>query len=378
MTTAVGASPRGRVSGPVVGRSGTGPLRVVVRLPNPAGDVVLATPALRALRAAWSSDVVRITWSGRPAALDLLDGLPDRDEVHRIEGRLDRGGLAWLRLGSSWGKAGANVVIVMPGSISSALAARASLAEQRIGYAGRGRRVLLTHALPVPRDGRRPRPRPMREHYLDLVRVLGFEEDGDPPRLATTPDGDRAAAARLAAAGLARGGYVVVSPGAAFGPSKVCPPRIVADAVARVRKETGLVPLVMGGPGEEALVEETARGLGFPVATTGRDVARWPEAKSLLAGAALLVTPDAGPRHVAAALGTPVVALLGPTHPAWGSGDEALVTAMRREEVPCLACHLRECPVPGHPCMERVDPAELAAACLARLSARRGGYDPPT
>src|SRR5262249_42815485 len=112
---------------------------------------------------------------------------------------------------------------------------------------------------------------------------------------------------------------------------------------------------------------------GSSAVLTGRDVARWPEAKSLVAGAALVVSPDAGPRHVAAALGTPAVAILGPTPPAWGSGDDALVTGVRQGGLECLACHLTRCPIEGHPCMEALDPSVVAEAGLARLRERQVG-----
>src|SRR5436190_89725 len=96
---------------------------VVVRLPNPAGDVVQSTPA-------------------------LLDGLAERDDVLPVEDAADRGVGAPLRLGRRLREAGADVVVVMPGSFSSALAARASGARVRVGVAGRGRRLLLARTLP--------------------------------------------------------------------------------------------------------------------------------------------------------------------------------------------------------------------------------------
>ena len=340
--------------------------RVVVRLPNPAGDVVLATPALRAIRRAFPA--AKVTWAGRPAALALLDGLSDRDDVLPVWGRLDRGVLAPRRLGRAMKRLGPDVVVVMPGSWSSALAARASGAAARVGYARRGRGAILTRGLEVEREGGRPLPLPMRAYYLALARAVGGDDDGLPPRLVVTSEGEVRARSRLARDGAAGSAYFAVSPGAAFGPSKVYPPRLLSDVVRRVRAATGLLPLVLCGPGEEALAAETVALVGAPALSTHDEVARWPEAKALLQGAALLLTPDAGPRHVAAALGTPVVSILGPTDPRWSAGDEALVTVLRKEGLPCLSCHERICPIAGHPCMETLDPAEVAAACLARIA----------
>jgi heptosyltransferase-2 len=343
-----------------------------VRLPNPVGDVVLATPALRALRAALPA--ARIVWSGRPPALALLDGLPERDAVHEIAPDLDGAWSGPARLGRAWRDLGADAVLLLPGSRSSAKAAAASGAAVRAGYATHGRASGLTHAWPSPTTDARRAPVPMRAWYLGLVAPFGARDDGQGLRLATTPAGEAAALARLARAGLREGAFFAVNPGAAFGPSKVYPPRLLSTAVARVREATGLVPLVLCGPGEEALAAQVAALVGPPVASTDAEVARLPELKSLLARAALCVTTDTGPRHVAAAFRVPTVVLIGPTDPTWGAGDDATATVVRVDGLWCLGCHLRTCPV-GHPCMERLDPAAVAEACVAR--ARDGGRGVP-
>jgi heptosyltransferase-2 len=351
------------------------PRHLVVRLPNPAGDVVAATPALRALRAALAG--TRITWCGRPPALALLDGLRDRDEVLSIEGSLDRGWTAPRRLGRTWGAAGADAVLLLTNSWSSAWAAAASRVPVSVGYVLRprpkwmsghenpwSRQAMLTHALFPVRHGGRTRPEAMRTWYLRLAALLGASDDGHPARLALTPEGESLARRRLAAPGFVHG-YFAVSPGASYGPSKVYPVARVVEVVRRVRERTNLPPVILGGPGEEAIVAEVAARVGAPCLASDAVPARWPETKALLAGASLLLTTDAGPRHVAAALGTPVVVWMGPTDPRWSAGDEATTTVVRREDLSCLGCHLKACPI-GHVCMAGLDPEIVAAAALAR------------
>ena len=341
------------------------PRTLVVRLPNPAGDVVLSTPTLRALRRALPA--TRIVWAGKPTALVLLDGLPDRDDVAPVEGPAARGLLAPRRCGRAWRALGADAVLLLKDSLGAGLAAWSSRAPVRVGYARHGRAPLLSHPVEPPRDAAGERsPEPLGIRFPPLAALFGPTHDGLPPRLAVPPDGAARAAARFAAAGGARP-YFVVSPGAAFGPSKIYPSRLLADAARRVRDATGLLPVVLCGPGEERLAAETAARLGPPVLSTHDDLTRWPEAKAIVAGAALVLTPDAGPRHVAVGFGTPVVSVMGPTDPGWTRGDEALVTVVRREDLSCLGCHLRVCPI-GHPCMETLDPAVVASACLTRLS----------
>lgn len=343
------------------------PQHLLVRLPNPAGDVVASTPALVALRRALPG--TRITWAGRKPAVDLVDGLEGADALFEITGELLEGAKAPLRLGRAWRDMGVDAVLLLPNSWSSALAARSSGAVVRMGYARRGRQALLTHAIAPRRDGGGIVPEPMRTYYLRLAALLGADDTGEPPRVVSTTEGEALARARLARAG--DGPFLGVAPGAAFGPSKIYPPERLAEAVRAVRSETGLVPLVLCGPGEEELGREVFERVGPPAVPTHARIARWPEAKALLRRCALLLGPDAGARHVATALGIPAVAVFGPTDPRWSEGDGDLVTVVRRDDLDCLGCHLKVCPI-GHPCMKGLDPAVVARACVARVRPGRG------
>jgi heptosyltransferase-2 len=87
----------------------------------------------------------------------------------------------------------------------------------------------------------------------------------------------------------------------------------------------------------------------------------------LLARAALLVTNDTGPMHLAAAVGTPVLALFGSTDPAVCAPRGAGPVRVLYERVECSPCWLRECPVPGHPCLDRFEVERVAGEALAML-----------
>lgn len=348
------------------------PQHLLVRLPNPAGDVVASTPALLALRRALPR--TRITWAGRKPAVDLVDGLDAADALFEVTGELLEGAKAPLRLGRAWRDMGVDAVLLFPNSWSSALAARASGAGVRMGYARRGRQALLTHAIAPPREDGAIVPEPMRTYYLRLAALLGADGAGERARVVTTTEGEAKARTRLAGAG--DGPFLGVSPGAAFGPSKIYPPERLADAVRQVRAETGLVPLVLCGPGEEELGREVVERVGSPVVSTHAPIARWPEAKALLRRCALLLGPDAGTRHVATALGIPAVAIFGPTDPRWSGGDEGSVTVVRREDLDCLGCHLKVCPI-GHPCMKGLDPTLVARACVVRVQGHAGEGEAP-
>jgi heptosyltransferase-2 len=340
------------------------PRRLVVRLPTPLGDAVMATPALRALRAALPR--TWIAWAGGPAALAVLEGLSWRDGVMPLAGPLAKGTLAPFRAARMLRRLEADATLLLPNSWSSAIAARLSRAPVRVGSTLRGRGVLLTHPvdLPLGEDGRLL-PRPMRRHYLDLVAPFGAVDDGRGTELATTPFDEAEADRRLA--GVPKGTRLLgVNPGAAFGPTKLYPSARLGDAVRAVRERRGVLPIVFCGPGEEVLGRETALDVGEPVVSTHERPPSLGELKALLERCALLMTTDAGPRHVAEALGVPTVVWMGPTDPRWSEGGPA--TVLRNEELACLGCHLTACPI-GHPCMEKLPASRLVEACLAAIPA---------
>jgi heptosyltransferase II len=82
----------------------------------------------------------------------------------------------------------------------------------------------------------------------------------------------------------------------------------------------------------------------------------------------LLVTTDSGPRHFAAAFGTPVVTLFGPTHIAWTETYYSKAIHLQKQ-VPCGPCQRRVCPL-DHRCMKELTPAEVFAAATALLKRR--------
>jgi heptosyltransferase-2 len=340
------------------------PRRLVVRLPRPLGDAVMATPAL---------PETRIAWAGGPAALKALEGLPWRDDEMPLAGPMADGPRAPWRAARMLRRLGADATLLLPNSFSSALAARLARIPVRAGTALHGRGFLLTRAVEVPEREGRLAPRPMRAHYLDLAAAFGARDDGCGTELRTTAFDERAADRRLRDVEPGRRLFGV-SPGAAFGRTKVYPPARLGAAVRSVREDTGALPLVVCGPGEEELADAVARAAGPPCLATVADPPDVGELKALLRRCSLVLATDAGPRHVAEAFGVPTVVVMGPTEPAWGLGGPA--TLVRNESLPCLGCHRTTCPI-GHPCMEGLDPGLVAAACVHRLAVPAAGRTVP-
>jgi ADP-heptose:LPS heptosyltransferase len=129
--------------------------------------------------------------------------------------------------------------------------------------------------------------------------------------------------------------------------------------------------VVTGSPSERdltAFVSEGAAGATNVVDAGGR--LTFAELGEALARAALVVTGNTGPAHLAAAVGTPVVSLYAPTVPAvrwrpWGVPHALL----GQQDIGCAGCRARICPVAGHPCVESVTVAEVVGAVDELLGA---------
>ncbi len=338
------------------------PQHLLVRLPNPLGDAVMATPALRALRAALPD--TRITWAGGPAAQSVLAGLTTRDGVMPVGEKDARGRRAPFRAGRILKALGADAALLLPNSFSSALAVRRAGIRVRVGSDLHARRALLTAVVRLPKgaDGKLV-PRSMVDHYLDLAAPFGAVADGRGPELATTAFDDERAARRLA--DVPTGVPLIgVNPGAAFADTKIYPPERIAAALEAVRGAHPMWPVVLCGPGEEALAADVAGRLGGACTSCHDDPPDLGELKAVLARLTVLATTDAGPRHMAEALGTPTVVWMGPTDPRWSGHSAAQV--VRREDLDCLACHQKTCPI-GLPCMRELESERVARAVLRLL-----------
>jgi heptosyltransferase-2 len=330
------------------------PRRILVCLPSWVGDTVMATPALRALRAAHPEAWIGAV--GRPALQDLLAGLPSFDAFLPVA---RQGLLARTR---ALRAARADLAVLLPDSPRAALAPFLARIPRRGGYArDRLRRLLLTDALPPPQEAGRRQPISMIERYLRVTRALGCPDQGTALELRVDPE-----AAERVAKDLARRGapetarLLLVTPGAAFGSSKLWPPEHFARACDGLARRHGLLPVLAPAPGEQAIAQAVAGRMAERALVISQPEATLAELKALVAQASLLLGNDTGPRQIAVALGRPAVVLMGPTDPRH-TAHHLERQRVLREEVACSPCHYRTCPI-DHRCMTRLSPERVLAA----------------
>jgi heptosyltransferase-2 len=321
--------------------------RSFVIAPQWIGDAVMTEPLLRRLRARGE----RLTVGALPWVAPVYRAMPQVDEV--IEFPFRHGGLqfkARRTLGKEL-QGRFDTAYVLPNSLKSALLPFLASIPRRVGYLGEARVGLLTHRLRNPRD----KP-PMVAFYSALSGESGLEQDR--PQLALPPaQVDEV----LRAQGLARGGYVVMAPGAEYGPAKRWPH--FGGLAALLDRPV----VLLGSAKEEQLCEEIrAQAPDRCRNLAGRTSLL--EAFALIAGAGHVVSNDSGLMHVAAAFGVPQVALFGSSSPLHTPplSERAQVVWLKQDPtymppLDCAPCFQRECPLGHLRCLNDVSPERVKA-----------------
>jgi ADP-heptose:LPS heptosyltransferase len=313
-------------------------MRVLAIRPRALGDVVLVTPALRAL--ARSGPDVSLEVVTEPRYRPLLEGLEGVSRVWTLE----RDAWSTVQLAICLRRRRFDLAVDFFGNPRSALLCRLSGAARSAGYALRGRgraydlRVPRTLSLGTGRDGR-----PGREYaaatHVRLAVAAGGRADGLNARIARPSGMEDAARRLLEQAGVRPGRRAVGLVAAGSWPTKTWP-AIHAGLLARSLIESGREVLLLTGPGEAAFAEVVRRHAPaireLPPCGVGELVA-------VIATLAAVVGTDSGPKHAAAALGIPTFTWYGPTHPdTWSTPGEA--HGRWWTSLPCRGCDRTACP----------------------------------
>lgn len=336
--------------------------RILVRLPNWVGDAVMATAFLRAVRAGRPEAAICVAL--RPKLSEVLEGSAFVDDTIPLPRQTL---YESIRLGLRW-RGAFDVAFVLPNSFKSAVFPWVAGSRQRIGYGGQGRGLLLNVSLEQPRgEGRRRLPEPMPHYWRRLLEPLGIPWQGDRPELSVSEELRQRARVRAQALGIEEGERLVgLSPGAAFGPSKLWPAERFGEVADRLHEALGLRSVLLVAPGEVELGKTVLGSARSPVISTIEEPLSLDLLKAFVGQCEVLVTTDSGTRHFGVALGVPTVTLIGPTDSRYTNycleGQEVVC----REEVDCLGCHLRECPI-DHRCMELITAEEVAGRALGLL-----------
>ncbi|MFY9343524.1 MAG: lipopolysaccharide heptosyltransferase II [Planctomycetota bacterium] len=346
--------------------------RIWLRAPNWLGDFVMASASFARIRRAFPQ--ARITAGMRPYLQPLCTGSDWFDEVvatPRAKGLRE----LWQQVGAMR-RARYDLAIVLPNSLATGLVPFLAGVPLRLGYR-QGRPLLMNLGLTARvrrrfwhrREGPRRWPSPMPEYYRDLLDVLALPAGGLHPELAVTQSDDAWVEQHLRSLGVAAGTpLLLLVVGANFGASKLWPPERFAAVARHFQERHAMRALVVVGPGEVELGERIAAD-GAAIALS-QPVLPLDKLKALVRRAALMVTGDTGPRHLAVAFDRPVVCLIGPTDPQY-TNYCLEQTVLLRKDLDCSPCQKKVCPLGHHRCMRDIAVEEVIAAGEDLLRRRR-------
>ena len=336
------------------------PRRVLVTRLRRIGDAILSLPVLDALREAFPDCAIDFLAEEGPAQAAV--GHPAVDRVLVLDRTLHAVMPATPRMLWRLRARGYDWAIDLYGNPRSAALVAWTGAKVRVGPARRGRRRLYTH--PVP-----PAAKALSavEHHLRSLAVLGLTPRPRTPRIALTPREREEGLRRLDDALPPGAPRVGIHPGNRW-PAKRWPEERFA-ALARAIPRLGARPVVLAGPGEEALAHRIAgHGRGGPPVLAGLPLrSYW----STVAALDALVTVDGSPLHAGPALGTPTVGILGPTEPAiWFPYRASDGHQLLSRDIWCRPCHRHECA--RMDCLEWISVGDALEA-VSRALAHGGG-----
>ena len=354
------------------------PRRILVVDLDNIGDLLLATPAIRALRRCFPDATLDalVTDYAAPALRGNphVDGILTCDKGIGGTSLWERAALAWrisrrrydlgVILEAHWGYAG----------FASLLLALASV-PRRIGRDLGKHRSLLTAAVPV-------RQQHWIETYLEVAGLAGAKPDGDRMDFPISPGDEEAYAGWCRERGLAGTAPIVLLPG---GTMHTISRRWSADGFAAVgealARSSGAPVVVIGGPADVALAETVVARMGVP-AHSAAGALSLGATGALLRKSRIFITNDSGPLHIAAAVGTPTVVILGPTDPLV-FGPRGIPHEIVRVPLPCSPCirvgDFPPCPInPRELCLRSVTPTmvlQAAERLLVRTAGPSGGHE---
>ncbi len=342
-------------------------MNLAVFLPNWIGDVVMATPVLRALRSRYPD--ARITGVMRPYVADVLAGGDWLDDQVFYNPKSNDKQLRSLAMVKNLRRHKPQMAVLLPNSLRTGLLATLAGAKRRVGYARYGRGFLLTDKLKPPKtsDGKLART-PMVDYYLKIAAAAGCPDESPQLELHTTQADRQRADQVWGSLGLTNKVIVVNSSGA-FGAAKLWPPKSFGVLARMIAATLDHDVLVICGPSEKDAAREIVATAKHPrVVSLADQELSLGLSKECVRRARMMVTTDSGPRHFAAAFGVPLVSLFGPTPPVWGDNPTVTETQLMVEALDCLGCHKRMCPLGHHRCMLDLRPETVFHAVAKSLA----------
>lgn len=312
------------------------PERVLLLRLERIGDLLMVIEAIAEARAAWPSaqiDLAVGSWNASIAA--LIPGVSRIDQVDVPWLSREGTGLTWpglLKQAGAWRERRYDLVVNFEPDIRSNILAWRTGAPMRAGYWTAGGGALLTDALAYDPESH------VAANALGLIRhCAGGTVRPSVMRPQLVPDASAWAAADAVLAQAPRASGFIGLHVSGGRESKQWHLARFAEVGRLLASETGATLVLTGSPGDRAMVDQVRQALGDRPVVNAAGALDLPATAALMARLDLLVTADTGPMHLAAAVGTPIVALFGPSDPR-RYGPLAARQRVVRVQLSCSPC----------------------------------------
>lgn len=340
--------------------------KILIRCPNWIGDVMLSIPSVSAVRKAFPSAYISILIKSNLSP--LLEGNPDINEIISFEPDL-MSVTEKLKFYRGLKDKNFDLAILLTNSFESALSVYLAGIKERIGYKKDMRGIFLTEKIPMP-SRKSPRMH-QSDFYITLIKIIS-EVRSQKPEVRINkvsfyiPEDIQDSVDKFwDEKGLSKKSPLIgMNIGASYGSAKRWFPERFAELGDMIYSELKGEVILFGGSGDFNIEAEIkGRMNNKAISMVGKTTLK--SLAAMIKRCHLFITNDSGPMHIAAAVGTPIVAIFGSTDPNETSplsGNYKIV----RKSVDCSPCWKRECPT-DHKCMELIGVSDVMNAVMEML-----------
>jgi len=319
------------------------------------GDIVLATPLIRAIKEGLNNPEIHALIN--PATAPVLENNPYLEKIILVDKRgRDSGFAGLLKIGKRLKRENFDLVFSPHRSFRSAILARMSRAKTRVGFDTSAGAFLYNKKAKYDSCIHEI------ERNLSLARAIGIESFHKQPQVFPR-ERDKAVVDRL----LEKTGFQTPHPCVALAPGSIWAtkrwPMAYYKKLAQLLVRNGSHVFLIGGNADCPLGRKIATGSENKIINMAGELSLLQSAE-LLTRCKVLVSNDSAPMHLAAAVGTPVIAIFGPTVPAFGfypTGSKDKIIETRLACRPCGMHGGNHCPIGTHACMQEISPERVFA-----------------
>ncbi|NIA29990.1 MAG: lipopolysaccharide heptosyltransferase II [Actinobacteria bacterium] len=322
------------------------------------GDIILATPLIRAMQEGLKN--VEIHALVKPETVQVLQNNPYLQKIIVFDKRgKDSGFAGLLKIGQKIKKEKFDLVISPHRSFRSAMLARATGAKIRVGFDTSAGAFLYNKKVKYDSSIHEI------ERNLSLARALGIQSIHKQPQVFPSEEDKTVVDRLLVKANLkSAGSFVALAPGSIWATKRW--PLSYYKKLAQILIKNRIRVVLIGGDADCALGREIATGNENVIFNAAGRLSLLQSAE-LLKRCRVLVSNDSAPLHLATAVGTPVIAIFGPTIPAFGfypTGSKDKIIETRLSCRPCGMHGGDHCPIGTHVCMKNISPEQIYAGVV--------------